>query len=79
VLLAVSEALQGALAEWLVGERAEALEVGGWLVLQLDEGEIKGLPEAVEVIAWPRQKKGAGEKTREASLAWILELAGPAL
>ncbi len=76
LLLAVSAALQGPLAELLAGEMADALPAGRWLVLQLDEGEIEGLPQAVEVIAWPRQGRGRGQ-TREASLARILALAGP--
>ena len=76
VLLAVSSTLKDPLAEVLAGEMANALPSGRWLVLQLDEGEIGGLPEAVEVIAWPRQLKGEAKKTRETSLARIRELAG---
>ncbi|MFZ9754343.1 MAG: WD40 repeat domain-containing protein, partial [Cyanobium sp.] len=74
VLLTVSAALQAPLAELLAGESAEALEAGRCLVLQLDEGEIEGLPEAVEVIAWPRQGRGRGKLQRELALVRIREL-----
>ena len=76
VLLAVSARLLGALAALLAEEMPEASAVEHWLVLQLDDGEIEGIPAAVEVIAWPRQLKGEAKKTRQASLARILELAG---
>lgn len=76
VLLAVSGSLQDALAALLAEERPEASAVERWLVLQLDDGEIEGLPAAVEVIAWPRQLKGEAKKTRETSLARIRKLAG---
>ena len=76
VLLAVSAPLQSTLAGLLAGERARALEVGSWLVLQLDEGVIEGLPEAVEVISWPRQGNGRGKMGRELALQKILGLLG---
>jgi hypothetical protein len=60
VLLAVSAPLQSTLAGLLAAESAEALEAGSWLVLQLDEGVIKGLPEAVEVISWPPAPAATG-------------------
>ena len=50
-----------------------ALPSGRWLVLQLDGTERLALPEAVEVLAWPRQAKGAAEKrTRQATRERIL-------
>jgi hypothetical protein len=76
VMLAVSAPLLDALAGVLAEERPEALAVERWLVLQLDDGEIEGLPAAVEVIAWPRQGRGRGKTQREQALARIRELAG---
>jgi WD40 repeat protein len=74
VLLAVSAPLQDALAALLAEERPEASAVERWLVMQLDDGEIEGLPAAVEVIAWPRQGRGRGALQRQQALARIREL-----